>query len=377
MEKKLDKENLGQTSSRKLSHVDICLKKNIESRFGTKLEDFHFVHRAISSFDFEEIDTQIQIFGKTLAIPLISAAMTGGHPDVQKINETVAIASQKFQFGLGVGSQRAAIEKNVPYVTDSFKITRKLAPDSLIIGNLGAAQFSKRGKYGKEEMLKAVELIGADAVALHVNPGQELVQIEGDTFFRGFFENINTIAKEIDTPIILKEVGSGFSQEDALMVENSNISGIDVGGLGGTTWIGVEAVRARDNSRLQCELGELFWDWGIPTSLSTIESRSVTQKVIIATGGVRNGLEAAKLIALGADIVGMALPFLKAADKGMEEVEFFLKRFTKELKMAMFLTGCKTLSDLRKTPIVITGHSKQWLVQRGIDFKMPWRYNIK
>ncbi len=367
---------LNNTSFRKLSHLEICLKDSIEAQSSTCVQDFKLVHRPLADLNFDEIDTSTDLWGKKLHIPLLAAAMTGGHPEVRLINERIARISAKYQLAMGVGSQRAALEKNIPYISESFSIVRELAPHIALIGNLGAAQFSNNGKFGLEQIQKAIDLIQADAIAIHINPAQEIVQIEGDRHFQGFFQKIIEISSQLKLPIILKEVGSGFCKEDAQMVQNSSLAGIDVGGLGGTSWIAVEAVRAQQkNERLCYEVGKTFWNWGIPTALSVVEVRSVmSYKTLIATGGVRNGLEAAILIALGADIVGMALPFLKAAQQSEEELEFLVNKFHHELKMAMFLTGCQTLKDLRKIPIVLTGLSKEWIQSRGIDIEMPWRY---
>lgn len=366
-----------ETSFRKLHHLEICLKEKVQSHETTKIEDFHLVHRAICDLDFDEIDTSLVLWGKKLQLPLVAAAMTGGHPDVRKINENVAIAAQKYGFAMGVGSQRAALEKNMPYITESFEVVRQLAPDVLLIANLGAAQFGKKWNYREEQIEKAINLIKAQAIAIHVNPGQEVIQIEGDTYFQGFWQRLNGIAEKIKVPIILKEVGSGFSREDEQKVENSPLSGIDIGGLGGTSWIGVETLRLeKETSSLNYEMGNLFWDWGIPTAISLVETRSVTNKTLIATGGIRNGMQAAKMIALGADIAGMALPFLEAAAQGLEELDILVKKFQKELKITMFLTGCKNLEELRSIPVVVSGYSKDWMEQRGIDLSMPWRKKI-
>lgn len=361
--------DLGHTSFRKLAHVEICLEQPVEAHVSPRWEDIHLIHRALPDLDWEDLDTRAHLFGRSLDLPLISAAMTGGHPDVRAINETIARAAQKLRFGIGIGSQRAAIEKNIPYVTESFAVVRDLAPDTLIIGNLGAAQFSEKGGYTAKEARQAVAMVAADALAIHVNPAQEVIQLEGDKFFRGAFSRIQRAAEQLSVPVIVKEVGSGFGREEAAMIENSNLAGVDIGGLGGTSWIGVEALRALEKEDRLChELGRLFWDWGIPTAISIAEVRSQTQKTLIATGGVRSGLHAAKALALGADAVGMALPFLKQAQEGQEAVEEFVAKFQMELKTVMFITGCRTIADLKKAPFIVTGFSREWLMQRGIDF---------
>ena len=362
------------TSDRKLSHLEICIHDRIEAHRHNGLDDFHFVHRAVCDLDYDDLDTAVTLWGKRLALPLLAAAMTGGHPEVREINEAIARSSQKTGFAIGIGSQRAAIEDHSCSIADSFHIVRDLAPDALLIANLGAAQFSTHGKFGKAEMERAVRLVEAQALAIHVNPAQELVQPEGDLHFQGFFRRIDEFAAELPYPVILKEVGSGFCREDAVLVEKSALAGIDVGGLGGTSWVAVEGLRAKKNGdQAGYQLSEIFWDWGLPTAIAVVESRSGTTKTLIATGGVRNGLEAAKLIAMGADIVGMALPFLQAAYQGQEKIEQLVRQFQRELKMAMFLTGCRNLHELRAAPLVVTGESREWMRQRGIAVPMPWR----
>lgn len=358
--------NLSETSFRKLAHVEICLEQPVQAHTSPCWEDFQLVHRALPDFDLEDIDTRIFLFGRELKLPLISAAMTGGHPDVRPINETIAKVAQKMRMGMGIGSQRAAIEKNIPYITESFQIVRKLAPDALIIGNLGAAQFSQKGGFGLRQVQQAIDMVSADAMAIHVNPAQEVVQVEGDTFFKGVLSRVQEIAEQIKIPIILKEVGSGFAQEEAELVQKSSLAGLDIGGTGGTSWVGVEALRSLQKGNPQYhELGELFWDWGIPTAISIVEVHSKMTKTLIATGGIRNGLQAAKAIALGADAVGMALPFLKAAHQNQDEVEHLVAKFERELKTAMFLTQSRSIFDLKKIPVIVTGKSREWLMQRG------------
>lgn len=364
--------NKQETSFRKLDHVEICLQENTQSHQTTRLEDFHFIPRALADTNFLDLDVSTNLFGKQLSMPIMIAAMTGGHPEVRSLNESIATTAEKFHLAMGVGSERAALENKNEYVIESFKVVRELAPSILLMGNLGGAQFCSPHNFSINEVKKAIDLIQADALAIHVNPAQEVVQMEGDTNFAHFWENINNILPDIPVPVIFKEVGSGFSREDAIQMSNSKIAGLDVGGVGGTSWVAVESLRAkRKNQRLAEEIGEIFWDWGIPTALSVLETRSVLpDKVIIATGGARNGLEVAKLLALGADIVGMATPFLHAASKGQDELDFFVRKIEKELKMVLFLTGCHSLQDLRSVPMVVTDFSKQWLEQRDIDLNL-------
>lgn len=374
-----EEDNLANTSFRKLSHLEICLKDNIQSHSTTGFEDFKLIPRSLCNMALEQIDTSTYCFGKQLAFPLLVAAMTGGHPEVRAINEMIAKAVSKWKIAMGVGSQRAAIEQKIPYIRESFQIVRELAPNAVLLGNLGIAQLGTHGKFGMAEINEAISMIQADAIALHSNPAQELVQMEGDTSFHGFLPKLKEITAASRVPIILKEVGSGFSREDAYLIADSGIAGIDIGGLGGTSWVAVESQRAlQKGSRLYHEVGKTFWDWGIPTAISLVEVRTSLpyDKLIIATGGIRTGLDAAKAIALGADLVGIALPFLKAAHQGSEELDFQISKFLRELQIAMMLTGCKTIQDLRKIPVVVTAFSHQWLTARGMDTQFKWRKHL-
>ncbi len=362
------------TKSRKLDHVIINLEEDVQFKSTTTgLEDIHFVHEAFPELHLDEIDLSIELFGKKLQAPVICSGMTGGHADVAHINELLGINAEAHGIGMGVGSQRAGIEDDS--VAYTFSIARKVAPSILLIGNLGAPQLVKG--YGLKEVQKAIDMIQADVMAIHTNPLQETVQEEGDKDFRGVLEKIDAIARELSIPVIVKEVGSGFSRETAKKLNDLHVAGIDIQGAGGTSWSAVEAKRARTS--LQRTLGELYWDWGIPTVISTVEVRSVFKKPIIASGGVRNGLDAAKLLALGADAVGMASPFLKAAHLGLEQLKAFTKQFIQELKLACFLTGAASVKDLQNVPLIITGKTSEWLERRGYDLQLfaegerPWK----
>ncbi len=363
------------TKSRKLDHVLINLEKDVQFKAtSTGLQDIHFVHEAFPEHHSDEIDLSVELFGKKLQAPIICSGMTGGHADVAHINELLGMNAETFQIGMGVGSQRAGIEDES--VAETFSIARKMAPSILLIGNLGAPQLVKG--YGLKEVQKAIDMIKADVMAIHTNPLQEVVQEEGDRDFRGVLDKIDDIARNLSTPLIVKEVGSGFSRETAKRLNEVSIDGIDIQGAGGTSWSAVEAKRAR--SSLQRTLGKLYWDWGIPTAISTIEVKSVFKRVVIASGGVRNGLDAAKLLALGADAVGMASPFLKAANLGLEQLKAFTRQFIQELRLACFLTGAESIKDLQNVPLIITGKTAEWLERRGYDLelfaegKRPWKH---
>ncbi|KPU63336.1 isopentenyl pyrophosphate isomerase [Thermococcus sp. EP1] len=360
---KLDKEEL--TVIRKFEHIEHCLKKQVEAHVSTQFENIHFVHTSLPEIDKEEIDLSVEFLGRRFDYPIMIAGMTGGTKGSQiagKINKTLAKAAQELNIPMGVGSQRAMIRK--PETWESYYV-RDVAPDIFLVGNLGAPQFAENmpNRYGVEEALKAVETIQADALAIHMNPLQESVQPEGDTQYKGVIKALAELKSELSYPIIAKETGAGVSMEVAIKLESIGIDAIDVGGLGGTSWSGVEYYRAKDEKSRNLALK--FWDWGIPTALSVAEVRYATTLPIIATGGIRDGITIAKALTLGANLAGVALPLLKPAVNGdVEGVIKILQRYIDELKNAMFLIGARNVEELKKAPIIVTGFAREWLEQR-------------
>ncbi len=342
-----------KTQSRKSEHVDICLRKQVESQQSTGFEDVDFLHNALPELDFEKIDLSCTMFGKDLKAPLVINAMTGGYDGAEKINKTLAQAAQESGIALGLGSQRAMLES--PKLAKTYSV-RDVAPDIMLIGNLGVAQLKKYSNKKIKEMLFAIE---ADAVAFHLNSLQECVQPEGNKNFEGCLKLIELASDEIPLPIIVKETGAGITREVAKSLQNAGVMAIDVSGLGGTSWSAVENYRnAKVNS---------FDNWGIPTAHCVAEvSKSVTIP-IISSGGIRNGLDIAKSIALGASFAGSALPFLKAACAGnSEKLKAMLQEWELELKTAMFLTGSKNIEALKTAKVIITGLTGDSLRARGV-----------
>ncbi|WXG45501.1 MAG: type 2 isopentenyl-diphosphate Delta-isomerase [Candidatus Atabeyarchaeum deiterrae] len=356
------------TSERKLDHIRICLTKDVQAlQKKTGFQDVELIHNAIPEIDMSEVKTETELFDRKLAFPLIIAGMTGGHPTTKRINETLARVAQETGIGMGVGSQRAAIED--ASLVETFSVVRKVAPDILVIGNLGAPQLS-RG-YGVREAKKAVEMIDADALAIHLNPLQEAVQPEGETSTKQTFKKIADIADQLEVPVITKETGCGIAYEQALRFAEINVKGVDVGGAGGTSWPAVEAYRQLGKGTNNCDaipLGFTFRDWGISTAASIVEVSTVEGLKTIATGGVRNGIDVAKAIALGADVAGVALPFLKPAYMGDEEtLRAMVLRIAKELRTVMYLTESRNTDALGEANLVLGGKLSEWLTMRGFE----------
>ncbi|MDP3624303.1 MAG: type 2 isopentenyl-diphosphate Delta-isomerase [Methanobacteriaceae archaeon] len=340
-------------SDRKLEHLLLCAHCDVQYKNKkTGFNDIEFIHRALPELNKEKIDLSTELLGKELNSPIIISAMTGGHPSALSLNRELAKAVDKLGIGMGLGSQRAAIEN--PELINTYDVARKEAPSSLLIGNIGAPQI--------EYAHQAVEMIDADALAVHLNPLQESIQPEGDIDATGFLDSIGDIVKTVDVPVVAKETGAGISFEDAVLLEKKGVDVIDVAGSGGTSWAAVETYRADDTY-----MGDLYWDWGIPTAVSTVE---VTQSVnipVLSSGGIRSGLDAAKAIALGAESVGIALPVLKEAYIGYKEIIKVIERFQESLKVAMFLVGASNLEELKSSKLIISGQTREWLQERGFD----------
>jgi len=363
MRKKLS----GKIKGRKSDHLDICMEEDVQARQATTgFEEIHLVHRALPEIERGRIDLSTTVFNHRFSAPLIVEAITGGVEKATKINTAIATAVEKLGLGMGVGSQRVAIED--PTLEHSFAVARKEAPNTFILANLGGAQLVR--DYGVKEAKKAVKMLKADALAIHLNPLQEAVQPEGETSYAGLLKKIRDIVHALDVPVLVKETGAGMAAEDAEKLEDAGVAGIDVAGVGGTSWAAVEYHRAkRQGDEFHQHLGEDFWDWGVPTATSLVE---VTQQVlipVIASGGIRSGIDMAKALALGASLTGTAYPILDPAIHGAEEVEKKLQLMIEELRNTMFLVGADSVQKLKKVPVIVTGRTADWLNMRGFELQ--------
>ena len=335
-----------QTSSRKADHIRINLDEDVRSGLTSGLERYHFTHQALPELNLEEVDLSLQVFKRSLKAPLLISSMTGGTEQAGKINRTLAEAAQETGIAMGLGSQRAAIEN--PDLHSTFQV-RQYAPDILLFANLGAVQLNY--DYGVEQCQQAVEMIAADALILHLNPLQEAIQPEGDTRFAGLLAKIEAICQELPVPVIVKEVGWGFSEKAAHQLAEAGVSVIDVAGAGGTSWTQVEMHRAENQD--QARLAAAFIDWGIPTSQAILNIRAgAPQMTIFASGGLRNGIDIAKCVALGASLGGMASPYLKAADRSLDSTIETIRLFKRQIQVAMFASGVGNIDQLQITPLI-------------------------
>lgn len=352
-----------ETRERKGEHLEICLEEEVKARKATTgFEDVHLIHRALPEINRDEIDLSTTVFNHKFSAPIIVEAMTGGTDRALRINASVAEAVEEVGLGMGVGSQRVALED--PTLERTFAVVREKAPNAFVIANLGGPQLL-RG-YGSKEAKRAVEMIEADTLAIHLNPLQEAVQPEGETDYNGILAKIGEVVSNLDVPVIVKETGAGISAEEARRLMAAGVAGIDVAGAGGTSWAAVEYHRAkRRGDELAQILGEMLWDWGIPTAVSLVEVVQSVDLPVIASGGVRSGKDVAKAMALGASLAGIAFPALAPALKGSVEVKKTLNFMISQLRNLMFLTGADSVERLKASPVVLRGKTAEWLRVRG------------
>jgi isopentenyl-diphosphate delta-isomerase len=331
-----------ETSLRKLDHIRICLEKDVEFRKSNGFDRYEFTHRALPEASLSEIDTSTVFLGKAFRLPFLIEAMTGGSPGTEKINRNLARAAEELGIGMGVGSQRAMLEE--PGLAYTYDV-RDVAPDIFLLGNIGAVQVSS---YSIGEIRRLVRDIRADGLAVHLNAAQELSQPEGDRDWRNVLANIGKLCSRAGFPVVVKETGCGISGDIARRLEQAGAACLDVAGAGGTSWIRAEGHRGS-------ETAGAFLEWGIPTAESLRQCRKTVKIPLIASGGLRTGLECAKALAMGASLSGFALPLLKPAMESHHAVARRLEGIARELRKAMLLVGARSIQELSRAEISSTG----------------------
>ena len=347
-----DRENRSGIESRKDEHLAICAERDVEHRRNTLLDQVHLLHDSLPELSISDVDLSVEYFGRRLQAPIVISGMSGGTENGRELNRAMATAAQKFGLAMGVGSQRAMLVD--PDAVDTFRV-REVAPDILLFANLGCVQARDAGIARVAEL---VESIRADAICIHLNPAQELVQDEGDRDFRGCLDAIAELVDGLHVPTIVKETGCGLSPATLQRLTSVGVEWVDTSGAGGTTWTGIESLRGGPR---QQSLGEALREWGIPTAASVAYARRAGFRVI-ASGGIRTGLDAARAIALGAEAAGLALPLLRAfAAGGTTEVLNATAGLVESLQSIAMLVGARTVAALREAPRVLGPELRVWL----------------
>jgi len=351
---------------RKAEHLRIAAEEDVETRRAPGWDDVHLVHDALPATDAAKVDLSTRLLGHELALPLVIAGMTGGHSGAERVNATLADAAARHGLGMGVGSQRAALRD--PSLRGTYAVVRDRAPHAFVIANVGISQLVAQDDgvpLGAKNIRALVEMVRADAIALHLNYLEESVQPEGQTRATGLDAAIRRLVRQSSVPVIAKETGAGISGAVAKRLKALGVRAIDVGGVGGTSFAAIEALRAQDRGdAARAALGRTFRDWGVPSAVEVAGSAR-SGLPIIATGGVRSGLDAAKAMALGATAVAVGRPLLQAALEGAGAVDRWIKQFALELRTATFLSGARRARDLALRPPVVTGVTRDWISQLG------------
>jgi isopentenyl-diphosphate delta-isomerase len=354
-------------SGRKSQHLEFARTEGSQFTSSALWEDVHLVHLAVPSVDPAELDLTVPFLGHSLQAPIVLASMTGGVSSATEINRRLGAAAARLGIAVGVGSQRAAIEN--PELAYTYAAVRERAPDAFVLGNIGMSQLLGQPEaepWGRAQVQEAIDMVRAQALAVHLNLAEELVQTEGDRSFRGVVPALQELCSWSPVPVVGKETGSGLVRESADALVAAGVSAVDVSGAGGTSFARIEGARAgaAEDAR-GSRLGTTFGDWGVPTAACVLETRGCGVAVV-ATGGVRTGLDAAKALALGATVVGVGAPALRAAFEGEDVLVRWLELFIEEIRVAMVLTGSRRVEDLARAPRIVTGLLREWQLQRSL-----------
>jgi isopentenyl-diphosphate delta-isomerase len=353
--------------ARKGEHLRLAAEDDVDLAAVGPWRDIEFEHEALPELGPADVDLSVEFLGHRLRAPLLIAGMTGGHDAARGINAALASGAERRGVALGLGSQRAALLD--PTLAPTYSVVRSVAPTAFVLGNIGVAQLLPQGAeppLSNPQLRAAVAMVRADALAIHLNFLEESVQVEGDRNAAGGLEAIARVVSALDVPVVAKETGAGISRPTSLRLAAAGVAALDVGGRGGTSFAAIEGRRAELLGQARgSRLGAMLRDWGIPTPVSVVAARK-SGLPVIATGGIRTGLDAAKAIALGATLAGVARPLLLAARDGEEGVQAWIDGFLEELRTVMFLLGARTTGDLRRARLVIGGRTREWLEQLGL-----------
>ncbi len=348
--------------NRKMEHIDIVLNEDPSYRKTTWFEYVHLIHISLPEASLDDVDTSVELFGRRFSYPILIDSMTGGSSGTEKINRLLAELALEYNVPVSCGSQKAILKD--PETLKTYRVMRDVGSEVFIIGNIGGQDLRADPKGVAEQLISSIE---ADALAIHLNPLQELIQPGGERDFNNVMEAIQEVASSLDVPVIVKETGAGIAREVAMVLESLGVDAINVSGSGGTSWSAVETIRNERRGDVEmARIGRLFWDWGIPTAASLLEVVTAVNIPVIASGGIRNGIDIVKSLVLGASMAGLASPFLKHMDNGYESLKGFMDSLILEVKMAMLLTGCDDVDTLKRIPRVITGPLREWYLQRCV-----------
>lgn len=358
---------MSEVSNRKREHLELAASSRSQSEITPGWEDIHLVASSLPETNMVDVEIGLNLCGHELRAPFVIASMTGGHPDAEPINRGLALAAQELGVAIGSGSQRAALQN--PELAHTYEVIREVAPQAVVLANIGVCQLvDQNGEQplSRGEIETAIGMLDAQFLAVHLNVVEEVIQPEGDSNLIGLVDALAEVVSSSTVPVVAKETGAGMSREIANRLVDSGIAVLDVGGAGGTSFARIESERAAQRGDIRsARIGQTFGDWGIPTATSILEVREAGAPVV-ATGGVRSGLDAAKALSLGASAVGLGRPVLKAAMDGPQAVIDEMSAFIEELRLALLLTGSRNLADLRSHAPVLTGLTKEWAEQRGL-----------